>query len=122
MTQDSPSHSPYRSNRVFLWILALCAVLLSNAPRPLIAPALSSDRVPTGYRTHADERFLAQVARELSKEGKMAPNTDELSQIVREMVAVVPWGHHANALAKVTDPAARLYYLRAAALPERGDS
>jgi hypothetical protein len=52
----------------------------------------------------------------------MAPNTDELSQIVREMVAVVPWGHHANALAKATDPATRLYYLRAAALPESGDS
>jgi hypothetical protein len=115
-------NSPYRSNRVFLWILALCAVLLSNTPRPLIAPAPSSDRAPTGYRTHADERFLAQVARELSKEGKMAPNTEELSQIVREMVAVVPWWHHANALAKVTDPAARLHYLRAAALPERGGS
>ena len=74
------------------------------------------------YPTHADERFLAQVVRELSKEGKMAPNTDELSQIVREMVAVVPWGHHADTLAKVTDPAARLYCLRAAALPERGGS
>ena len=73
-------------------------------------------------REHGPEQILAQVARELSKEGKMAPNTAELSQIVREMVAVVPWGHHANALAKVTDPAARLYYLRAAALPERRDS
>lgn len=27
----------------------------------------------------------------------------------------VPWGHHANILAKVTDPAARIYYLRATA-------
>ena len=36
-------------------------------------------------------------------------------QLVREMVATVPWGHHANALAKVTDPAACLYYLRATA-------
>lgn len=38
-----------------------------------------------------------------------------LSQAVRELVAAVPWGHHANALAKITDPAARLYYLRATA-------
>jgi predicted nuclease of restriction endonuclease-like (RecB) superfamily len=27
----------------------------------------------------------------------------------------VPWGHHVNLLAKLTDPAARLYYLRATA-------
>jgi hypothetical protein len=27
----------------------------------------------------------------------------------------VPWAHHANALARVSDRAARLYYLRAAA-------
>ncbi|MHB8093185.1 MAG: DUF1016 N-terminal domain-containing protein [Syntrophales bacterium] len=38
-----------------------------------------------------------------------------LSQAVRELIAAVPWGHHVNALAKLTDPAARLYYLRATA-------
>lgn len=38
-----------------------------------------------------------------------------LSQAVREFVAQVPWGHHTNALAKLTDPSARLYYLRATA-------
>jgi len=31
------------------------------------------------------------------------------------MVASVPWGHHANALAKLADPAARLWYLEATA-------
>lgn len=31
------------------------------------------------------------------------------------MVAAVPWGHHANVLNGLTDPAARLYYLRATA-------
>ena len=31
------------------------------------------------------------------------------------MVASIPWGHHANILAKLADPAARLYYLRATA-------
>jgi len=34
---------------------------------------------------------------------------------VRDLVASVPWGHYANLLAKVADPAARLYYLRATA-------
>ena len=38
-----------------------------------------------------------------------------LSQVVREMVSAVPWGHHANALLRVSAPAARLWYLRATA-------
>ena len=67
------------------------------------------------YRTHADERFLSQVVREWTEDGKAAPTPEKLSQLVREMVATVPWGHHANALAKVAGPAARLYYLRATA-------
>jgi len=40
---------------------------------------------------------------------------DKLSQAVRELPTAVPWDHHVNALARVSDPAARLYYLRAAA-------
>ena len=40
---------------------------------------------------------------------------DKLTQAVREWVAQIPWGHHVNHLAKITDPAARLYYLRATA-------
>jgi predicted nuclease of restriction endonuclease-like (RecB) superfamily len=67
------------------------------------------------YRAHTDERFLSQLVRELPKEKKLAPNAEELSQLVREMVAAIPWGHHANGLAKLTDPSARLYYLRATA-------
>jgi len=43
------------------------------------------------------------------------PSPEELSQLVRELIAAVPWGHHANVLAKLTDPAARLYYLQATA-------
>ena len=39
----------------------------------------------------------------------------KLSQTVREWVAAVPWGHHANILAKVPASAARFYYLRATA-------
>ena len=40
---------------------------------------------------------------------------NKLSQTVRELLTAVPCGRHANALAKVFEPAARLYYLRAAA-------
>jgi predicted nuclease of restriction endonuclease-like (RecB) superfamily len=67
------------------------------------------------YRDHTDAQFLAQIVRELARQGKLAPEVDNLSQFVREMVASVPWGHHANALAKLTDPAARLWYLEATA-------
>jgi predicted nuclease of restriction endonuclease-like (RecB) superfamily len=67
------------------------------------------------YRDHTDTQFLAQFVRELNRQGKPAPKGETLSQLVREMVAAVPWGHQANALAKLADPAARLYYLRATA-------
>jgi len=67
------------------------------------------------FRTYTDELFLSQAVRELEKKGQRTPSPDELSQIVRELLAAVPWGHHANVLAKLTDPAARLYYLRATA-------
>lgn len=40
---------------------------------------------------------------------------EKLSQAVRELVARIPWGQHLVILNKITDPAARLYYLRATA-------
>jgi predicted nuclease of restriction endonuclease-like (RecB) superfamily len=67
------------------------------------------------YRTHTAPEFLAQLVKELTKEKKTVPAHENLSQLVREMVATVPWGHHANVMAKLTDPAARIYYLRATA-------
>ncbi len=67
------------------------------------------------FRTHTDNLFLSQAVRELEKEGQKSPSSEKLSQLVRELVAAVPWGHHANVLAKLTDPAARLYYLKATA-------
>lgn len=81
---------------------------------------------------HTSPEFLAQVAREMAaasgnprsaflsqaviemKNPAVAPTDAQfLSQAVRELVAAVPWGHHANVLARIADPAARLYYLRA---------
>jgi len=65
------------------------------------------------FRTHTDNLFLSQAVRELEKKGQKTPSPEELSQLVRELITAVPWGHHANVLAKLTDPAARLYYLQA---------
>ena len=67
------------------------------------------------YRIHTATEFLSQLVRELDDGTRGTPAATELSQLVREIVAAVPWGHHANALAKVAVPSARLYYLRATA-------
>ena len=37
------------------------------------------------------------------------------TEFLRQLVAQIPWGHHRLILDKMTDPAARLYYLRATA-------
>ena len=37
------------------------------------------------------------------------------SDILRQLIAQIPWGHHRLILDKMTDPASRLYYLRATA-------
>lgn len=64
------------------------------------------------YEMHNAPDFLSQVVREM----KVSPGDHEsLSQVVRELVAEVPWGHHVNLLTRVTDPKERLYYLRATA-------
>jgi predicted nuclease of restriction endonuclease-like (RecB) superfamily len=64
-------------------------------------------------------KFLAQLVPEASHDDPSAileqavPET--LSQLVREWVAAVPWGHHVELMKKLKDPAARLYYLRTTA-------
>jgi predicted nuclease of restriction endonuclease-like (RecB) superfamily len=63
------------------------------------------------YLAHTSPEFLAQAVRELGIKG----DDEKLSQAVRDWLAAVPWGHHANALARLTDPAAKIYYLRATA-------
>jgi hypothetical protein len=67
------------------------------------------------YRDYTDGQFLAQFVRELTRQENSAPKGENLSQLVREMVATVPWGHHANALAKLSDPTPRPWYLQATA-------
>jgi len=60
--------------------------------------------------------FLPQAVAEMGRaEILQQPAEETLSQAVRELVAAVPWGHHRFILDKLSDPAARLYYLRATA-------
>lgn len=40
---------------------------------------------------------------------------DFLAQAVRELASAIPWGHHVEILNKLTEPAPRLYYLKATA-------
>lgn len=48
---------------------------------------------------------------------QLVAESSELSseQILRQLVAEVPWGHHLLLLNRLTDPAAQLFYLRAIA-------
>lgn len=56
--------------------------------------------------------FLAQLVRELAPKAK---EPEFLAQAVRELAGAIPWGQHVEMLNKLTDPAARLYYLRTTA-------
>lgn len=67
------------------------------------------------YVVHSSPEFLAQAVRELGPCAGAGAEPAILAQAVRELLAAVPWGHHVELLNKVSDAAARLYYLRAAA-------
>jgi len=85
-------------------------------------------RMSQFYLAHTTPEFLSHAVTELGIKGfskkrlqavtAVGTKTgagEKLSQAVREFLATVPWGHHANALAKVTDPGAKFYYVRATA-------
>ena len=84
-------------------------------------------RMKQFYLVHATPEFLAQAVRELKKSGPFleqpVPQTTPpaaltpafLAQAVRELVAAIPWGHHVFMMGRLSDPAARLYYLCATA-------
>jgi len=88
------------------------------------------------YAACTDSEFLAQAAQKLAGNPKLqilrqpvaesAPRSktgivkalerpDPEIEFVRQLVAEIPWGHHLLLLNKLTDPAVRLYYLRATA-------
>lgn len=68
--------------------------------------------------------FLPQLVAGLPTfpgKGKIGPQAvaqlppDSVAEILRQLVAEIPWGHHRLILDKLADPAARLYYLCATA-------
>lgn len=72
------------------------------------------------HETYTAPEFLSQLVREIAipaKTGAVSASkrAAKLSQLVRDMVVAIPWGHHVNLLAKIDQPAQRLYYLRATA-------
>jgi predicted nuclease of restriction endonuclease-like (RecB) superfamily len=85
--------------------------------------AASLWRMRQFHETYTEPEFLAQLVRERSREHKIPRASKEmatvdhqqLAQAVRDMVEAVPWGHHVNLLAKLDDPAQRLFYLKATA-------
>jgi predicted nuclease of restriction endonuclease-like (RecB) superfamily len=72
------------------------------------------------HQTYTAPDFLSQLVRETAPRAKAARGlpgapSAKLAQVVREMVIAIPWGHHVNLLAKIAQPAQRLYYLQGTA-------
>lgn len=82
--------------------------------------AINLWRMRQMHETYTSSDFLSQLVREAAPlpravKGQPAARSAKLSQAVRDMVIAIPWGHHVNLLAKIAQPAQRLYYLQATA-------
>lgn len=77
------------------------------------------------FEVYGAPDFLQQVAADLKKMPKNPEiwrqpvakfeGAADTAAFLRQLVAEIPWGHHLLILDKLSDPAARLYYLRATA-------
>ena len=88
------------------------------------------------FEAYASSKFLAQAARDLDRveaslilrqpvaefeggkkrrEAVAKMKKTEITENVRQLVAEIPWGHNLLILNKISEPAARLYYLGATA-------
>jgi predicted nuclease of restriction endonuclease-like (RecB) superfamily len=74
------------------------------------------------YEIFSSPEFLSQAVREIPQLNQILEQavpeidaTTTLSQAVRELIASIPWGHYANILAKIKEPARLCYYLQATA-------
>ncbi len=78
------------------------------------------------YLAYADEAIWPQAVAKLPRWAKTGENEIwpqpvanlievKVIEFLQQLVAEIPWGHHRLILDKLTDPAGRLYYLRAAA-------
>lgn len=59
--------------------------------------------------------FLRQLVPEMMVEQAASDGSLILAQAVRELAAVVPWGHHVLLLGRIKSPSELFYYLRATA-------
>lgn len=134
-----PSDDRYRLFVAELWerVLAARASAARAVNRDLVllywdlGRAIVEQQAAQGWGDSVVEQIAADLRREFpGMSGFSTPNVwrmrqlyqvhtskEFLSQAVRELAASIPWGHHANVLAKVADPAARLYYLTEAIRP-----
>ena len=67
------------------------------------------------YIVHSSPEFLAQLVPVTQKGSSAREPKQILAQLVPELLATIPWGHHVELLKKVKGHKARLHYLRAAA-------
>ena len=76
------------------------------------------------YLAYSDEAIWRQAVAKLTKGAKASElwpqpaakvEGDAPYEFLPQLVAEIPWGHHRFILDKLTDPAARLWYLRATA-------
>ena len=88
-------------------------------------------RMQQFYLAYSSSEFLAQAVREFNKvhgqvlkqvvaelgaiEIQEPLTAEKLAQAVRQLAALMPWGHHVLMIGKIADAAARFYYLRATA-------
>lgn len=71
---------------------------------------------PDAARTQTEKTAIfQQPVEEVTAHAAFGKRSEFLAQAVRELVTSIPWGHHVFMLGKLVAPAARLYYLRAAA-------
>ena len=83
------------------------------------------------YLVHNESEFLSQAVRELGEssdphrpklflpqllvENENPASEPNLAQLVRDLVSVVPWGHHVLLLGRAKSPGEHFWYLRATA-------
>ena len=98
----------------------LCGGLRKAIPGTTGFSAINLWRRRQLHETNTSADFLSQHVREMGSAAKLrrSPSVTslaKLSQAVSEMVVATPWGHHVNLLAKIQQPAQRLYYRQATA-------
>ncbi len=77
--------------------------------------AQAERELETGVPGQGRPSFLEQVVPEGTKVRTGSAGSPNLAQVVRDLVAAVPWGHHVLLLGRTKAPPELLYYIRATA-------